>query len=211
MGTPATSKTIDFDAERHMYTVAGHPRPSVTQILTAAGLIDDAWYTIEARARGHAVHVACHYLDEGDLDPAWLESSPFAGYVRSYQRFVADVGFVCDRIEERLFNATHGYCGTCDRTGLFRGCDPANPNVLLDLKTGGNEAWHRVQLAAYAACQPDPGRFRRFNVYLSRDGSRARLTERTPGMYLADWNVFQAAVVIANFKGWTDGSGQQHR
>jgi hypothetical protein len=202
---------IVFDPARHLYTVAGHPRPSVTQILTAAGLIDDAWYTIEARERGHAVHVACHYLDEGDLDPTWLETSPFAGYVRSYQRFLADIGFVCSSIEERLFHSALGYCGTCDRTGYFGARPAAGPNVLLDLKTGGADPWHRVQLAAYAACQPEPGRFRRFNVYLRRDGSRAKLVERTPGMYLADWNVFQAAIVIANFKGWTDGSGQQHR
>ena len=64
---PACTHPIQFDEAAHVYTVAGVERPSVTQILKDAGLIDTTWYTDEARQRGRAVHLAAQFLDEDDL------------------------------------------------------------------------------------------------------------------------------------------------
>lgn len=210
---------IEFNAARHLYLLGGRPAPSVTQVLHAAGLIDASWYTEEARDRGTAVHMACHYIDEdgphgelGNLDPDWLDRSPYAGYVRAYLAFKRDAGFHQELVEMRMFHRL-GYCGTVDRTGFF-GQQPARgANVLIDIKTGQPEMWHKIQLAAYAACMPRPMGTRRFNLYLSNDPAKRvpyMVVERGPGQFVDDFNVFQAALVITKFKGWTDGSGRTH-
>lgn len=211
---------LEFDHDRHLYQSDGRPVPSVTQVLHAAGLIDSTWYTDESRDRGTAVHMACHYIDEegphgelGNLDPEWMERSPYAGYVRAYLAFKQDAGFHQELVEKRLVHQL-GYCGTVDRTGFFGQQIALGANVVLDIKTGIHEEWHRVQLAAYAACMPRPMGMRRFNLYLSNDSKKRvpyRVVERGPGQFVDDFNVFQAALIIAKFKGWKDGSGTTHR
>jgi hypothetical protein len=61
---------LELNRETHTYT----PNlPSVTTILKSVGLIDASFYTIEGRERGSAVHLACEYFDQGDLDEDTLE------------------------------------------------------------------------------------------------------------------------------------------
>jgi len=183
---------IAFNAERHEYTVDGRAFDSVTQILSGAGLIETEWRSEAAMARGRAVHVATHYLDEDDLDPQWMETSPFAGYVRAWERFKSETQFTPELIEHRVFNAKLGYCGTLDRTGSFAG----NPvRALADIKTGPPETWHRIQTAAYAACFEKPAAFRRMTIHLQRDGNYF-IKEYHPKDFAETMNVFHAALII---------------
>ncbi len=188
---------IEFDAQKHKYSIYGIVRPSVTQIIGASGLINTEWYSQEAMVRGTAVHMACHYLDEKDLGGSWIERSPYAGYVRSWVLFKTETNFRPQLIEHRVWHPGLNYCGMLDRTGLIHD----NSLVLVDLKTGGPEPWHRLQTVAYAAAFDKPRSFRRMTVHLQKDGSRPYINEHPVRDYADDWNTFQACKVIFDFTG----------
>ncbi len=87
-----TTCNIELDEDHHVYNVGGVIRPSVTQVLKDAGLIDTHWYTEEARLRGKAVHAACQFFDEDDLD--WESVlPPYQGYIQGWARFKQESGF----------------------------------------------------------------------------------------------------------------------
>lgn len=187
---------LDFDEEHHAYTVDGTVRPSVTQALKDAGLIDTSWYTDEARLRGKAVHAACQFLDEDDLD--WDTVLPeYQGYVRAWEKFKRESGFQIGRdadrhflIEYRLYHPGFGYCGTLDRQGSIGSSD-----YILDLKTGGPEDWHAYQLAGYSHCFPNALSRKRLTVHLKATG-RYTTREYELNRFASDWQVFSASVVI---------------
>src|SRR3989338_2196847 len=97
---------LTFDEENHLYCFEGKPVQSVTQILKSAGLIDDQWFTEAARRRGQYVHEAAQYLDEEDLN--WENVDPILQpYLRAYEKFKAETGFIPILIEKRLYNPTY--------------------------------------------------------------------------------------------------------
>ena len=157
---------IVFNNEGHIYTVDGTDTPSVTTIIKACGLIDTTWFNDTATTRGKYVHKATELLDQDDLDEASLDPV-IAPYVDAYRRFKQETGFVIDDIEKRVHNATYGYAGTLDRTGIF-----PNDKIrsLIDIKTGQPAKWHGVQLAAYALCFGSEV-LNRYGLYLSNTGS----------------------------------------
>jgi hypothetical protein len=142
---PACTHPIQFDEAAHLYTVAGVERPSVTQILKDAGLIDTTWYTDEARERGRAVHFATQFLDEDDLD--WDTVLPqYRGYVAAWERFKAESHFIISRdsdgkllIEYLLFQPVSGYCGMLDRVGHHR-----HDRISDRYKNGGSAGLARL-------------------------------------------------------------------
>ena len=77
---------IVFDEGAHVYKVNDRVVPSVTQIIYAAGLVDDTWFTDEARNRGRIVHTASHYLDENDLVLDSLDEK-YRPYLSAWERF----------------------------------------------------------------------------------------------------------------------------
>ncbi|MGH9437125.1 MAG: hypothetical protein ACRD22_04325 [Terriglobia bacterium] len=192
----ASSHAIDFDEEQHIYAVDGVVRPSVTQALKEAGLIDTTWYTDEARLRGKAVHAATQFLDEDDLD--WDTVAPkYLGYVRAWEQFRRDSGFRISRdsqdrlfLEYRLYHPVFGYCGTLDRLGTI-----GSGAYLIDLKTGDPDEWHGYQLAGYSQCLPDALARRRMTVHLKANG---RYSTREHGLdrFAHDWQVFSASVIV---------------
>lgn len=157
---------IEFDEQTHTYTLEGKELPSVTTIMKACGLIDTTWFNEGATTRGTYVHQATELLDKDDLDEASLDPA-LVPYVEAYRRFKQETGFVIDDIEKRVHNATYGYAGTLDRTGIF-----PNDKIrsLIDIKTGQPAKWHGVQLAAYALCFGSEV-LNRYGLYLSNTGS----------------------------------------
>lgn len=167
--TPAPDDTpLTFDPETHTYTLDDLTVPSVTEVLRGAGLIAGSAYAdTRALARGTAVHSACHYLDEGDLDEASV-SREIEPYVRAYRRFLADSGFKVGEIERRVWSRLHGFAGTLDRTGELCG-----RQVLFDIKSGPAEEWHSAQLGGYAIALAESCGLRvvsRFCLHLAADG-----------------------------------------
>jgi hypothetical protein len=188
---------IDFDEREHVYRVDGVVRPSVTQILAGVGLIDPRWFTPESRARGQAVHAACHYLDEGDLDLASV-APEIEKYVDAWMCFKRDVSLEVVSAEQLVYRPAHGYCGRLDRVARMHG---GPSQFVLDIKTGGPADWHRLQTAAYAGCLP--GFYRRATVHLGSDGRYAyAFREHKLSESMRDWADFQACLRVFELKGW---------
>ena len=164
---------------------------SVTEVLRLAGLIDTAWYTDAGRDRGTAVHLACQFLDEGDLDEGSVDPE-ISGYLDGYRKFKSDRGVAPEWIETPLFKANL-YAGTPDRVFVTR------PRSLWDLKTGAPQGWHALQAAAYVHLLDDPCSYSRFGLYLKGDGSYS-VREFPKGQYFSDLNVFLSALNLANWK-----------
>lgn len=185
---------IEFDEAAHRYVVDGIERPSVTQLIYQAGLINDRWWSEESRTRGQAVHVACHYLDENDLDIATVDEA-HRPYVLAWEKFRRDARFTPDLIEHRIFHPIYGYCGTLDRTGRIEG----GAELLLDLKTGVAERWHGCQVAGYANVFDKPGRFRRMTVQLKKDATY-KVHEYSTSEYRDHWTTFLACYELWRFR-----------
>lgn len=149
----ATPSGFHFDEPTHRYTLNGTRLWSVTEILRDIGYIDATWFTDAARERGKAVHMACHFLDEGDLDWKSLEpieealGESIIARVKAYEKFKAETGFEPDPnwIERPGYHPIYLYAGTCDRKGRF----PDGRRAIVDLKTGPIEDWVELQLGGY--------------------------------------------------------------
>lgn len=172
---------VDFNEERHEYSVGGKKIPSVSEIL--APLSADRYKDINpavlqaAAARGTAVHEACEAIDYGidaEIDPA------IAGYVAAYQQFLHDyfprwnmveqivgyrIPFEAD--EERIL-----FCGTVDRYGIIDG-----KGAVLDIKTYASVTTDAMMSAScqtilYASALESEGfnSPKRYLLHLKKDG-----------------------------------------
>lgn len=187
------TENLVLDTQSHRYLLNGVPLPGVTTILKAAGLIEDIWFTDEARTRGQAVHLATRYIDEDDsLD--WDTVKPeYAPRVRAYVDFKARMGFEPTLIEEPLASVRYGFAGTLDRAGMAN-----NLHTLFDLKTGPYQRWQDLQLAAYEILAEENGQppiQERFIVHLREDGTPAIHAPKTNPrqareLFLAALNLF---------------------
>jgi hypothetical protein len=171
--------------------------PFVSEILVSAGLVDPTWYTAESRERGKAVHLACQFYDEGDLDPESIEP-PIDGYFSSYLAWLQVSGIKPEWIECSMNNGL--YAGTPDRVMVTR------PRKLHDIKTGAYQHWHRIQTALYVNLLPDPYSYSRNGIYLQADGSIARVREFPKSDYQRDLAVGLSALNIHNWKRGNNGS-----
>lgn len=183
--------TIDFIAAEHRYILDGEREiPSVTTILKEQGLIDDRWFTDDARLRGDYVHLACRMLDDDELAEESLDPG-ILPYVEAYRKFLALTSPEWTYIEHRVFDPVLGYAGTLDRAGLISG-----EKTVLDLKTGGLYPSVGPQTAAYRRCLPQPYTWKRAALQLKDDGSFTfhPLTDR------GDDEVFLSALRLAQWK-----------
>lgn len=183
----STTAALRFDALHHTYHLGERELPSVTTVLKAVGLIDDSWFTEQARQRGTYVHMATHYVDEDDLaeetvDPRYL------GYLRAYQRFLYTVRPTWEYVEHRVHDPLAGYAGTLDRAGRVN-----SRRMVVDIKTGAY-ATAGLQTAAYRRCLPEPHTWGRAALKLNADGSFTfnELTDRRDeARFLAALTVWQ--------------------
>jgi hypothetical protein len=146
---------LQFDPGPHVYTLDGVPVPSVTQVLTRAGLIDFSKVPPHildaARRRGTVVHQAIHYFNEHDLDvDQFVTAFPdYAGYLRAWIAFTEQRHFEAPRglCECRVASRRHQVAGTADCFGFLDGVA-----VLLDFATGRpSDVAKDLQTAAYFA------------------------------------------------------------
>jgi hypothetical protein len=192
------SNEFRFDRVDHSYWLGKTRLIGVSEAIQAAGLKDFSMIKPEvlehAQKRGTAVHAACQYLDEGDMD--WSTVSPeIEPYVRAWERFKKDTGVELLGIEKPLFHATLGYAGTPDRVvNLY-------PHKgIIDLKTYAPDAVTGIQLAGYSYLelgQQSPlDAPKRWGLWLKDDGKYG-LREYTDR---GDEAVFMACLIIAKFK-----------
>ncbi len=145
---------LAFDVDTHTYTLDGRVVPSVTQVL-ADTVIDTTWFTEASRLRGSAVHAACHYDDEGDLQEGSLPSSRL-GYLEAWRSFRKDTRVEILAVERRVLSRRYMYAGTLDRIVRFPG---TNPHIaeIIDIKTGVPDRAAGLQMAAYGNALVEEG------------------------------------------------------
>jgi hypothetical protein len=180
-------RSVAFNPENHTYEDG---LPSVTQVLTEAGLLCTDFCTEEGRQRGSAVHTACHYYDEGDLDLESVDPS-IQGYLEAYIKWRTDTGNRPDWIETPI--RSQAYAGIPDRIMILR------PRALWDLKSGPYQHWHRLQAAAYVNMLDDPWSYSRFGLYLRTDGTYS-IKEFPKSEYARDLNTFLSCLNIYNWR-----------
>lgn len=158
---------LTFDAETHTYRVGEEVIPSVTQILKDVGLIDTSFFKPEHAERGTVVHAATQFFDETGMDDDTVPDD-LLGYLEAWKKFREETGFTPSHIEQSLYSK-QGYAGTVDRIGKTHKINP----ILLDIKTGPPQPWHRLQLAAYALMSKHELNipvWQSWGVHLTRDG-----------------------------------------
>jgi hypothetical protein len=144
---------LQFSEDGHRYTADGEDIPSVTQILAATGLVDHRGipaHILNRKAElGTAVHLACRFYDENDLDPDSLDPK-VAPYVAAWRKFVIERGFQITEIEKQYLGEIGGlkFGMTLDRRGRING---TAHDFIVDLKCSNKvERWHSIQMAGYA-------------------------------------------------------------
>lgn len=176
---------IDFDEEKHEYSVNGVRIPSVSEILSP--LSAERYGELNplvvkaAAARGTAVHEACELIDYG-VEPD--ENPEIDGYLLAYQTFLLEHDVEWEMIERLVgfyrglpFDDEFGelplYAGTLDRFGMVDG----EPTVV-DIKTYASmptdaQLSASCQTALYKDAIESKGAFvmKRAILHLRKDGT----------------------------------------
>lgn len=182
--------TIVFDPKPHRYTVElpdgrRHVVPSVTQVLEGIGKIDTRWYPKDAAARGSLIHTVTAWLDRGTINLSFTKGDEFFGWYEAWEQFKLVHKFRPMSIERIVVGCAGKWpdpmlwAGTIDRDGVF-GCELTRERygladddiILIDLKSGAYEPWHKLQLEGYRDSYPSQWRPRvqKFGVYLKKTG-----------------------------------------
>lgn len=176
---------IDFDEEKHEYSVNGVRIPSVSEILSPLSAERygelNPWMLKAAAAKGTAVHESCELIDYG-VEPD--EDPEIDGYLLAYQTFLLEHDVEWEMIERLVgfyrglpFDDEFGelplYAGTLDRFGMVDG----EPTVV-DIKTYASMSTDAqlsasCQTALYKDAIESKGAFvmKRAILHLRKDGT----------------------------------------
>ena len=156
---------LRFDAERHEYHVGKSRLPTVTEIIRGDTEAPRFW-TPESRSRGHDLHRLWLEIDLCGFH-ASDEASVYQGYCRAYIAYLRYAKPKWTELEQPRANVRKEFAGTRDRVGVIGG-----HVTIADLKSGGADQTHGIQLAGYDLLDSLGGvHRRRTNVYLHRDGT----------------------------------------
>ncbi len=135
----------DFNAESHVYRVAGVRYPSVTEILGELGMVKglsflDPFY----RQRGSAVHACMKlHLDKEEIEWGFEGAEHVRPRFERLARLADAAGMKPILSEEPLASSTFGYAGTADYLGPFFKA----PVAIVDWKGDSFEKGHHLQVA----------------------------------------------------------------
>lgn len=181
---------ITFDEETHTYTAGGVIVPSVTQIISAAGLYGNtSFYTEESRLRGSYVHQIIEYHLSGELDESTIDES-LRPYFDAWLRFVEESKYESEECEKRLAHNYLRYAGTIDHVGHLNGLFS-----IIDVKTG--QSIHpatAIQTAGYSGLLNTYAA--RFALLLKDDGTYKLQSYKSS----EDKDVFLAALNLYYWK-----------
>lgn len=186
---------IAFREADHTYWDGNIRVPNVTTIMTP--VVDYSMVREEVLARksaiGRAVHTACEYYDQDDLD--W-DSLPdeIIPYVEAWAEFSEKSNIKVEYVEQRVFHSRLRYAGTLDVIGNVNG-----ESWLIDRKTTCVLSPSvGIQTAAYQqALLSQSGTLvhRRFAVQLKKDGKYCVKEYSDPD----DWPVFVSLLTLYNW------------
>jgi hypothetical protein len=157
---------IKLNEDSHVYTVDGQiMKPSTTELLKWAGLIDDTWFTEYGCIRGKLTHKVIKFHNDGILDESTVDPV-LEPYFHAYLCFLADSRFQVVKSEFAVFSPSLGVPGTVDIGGYF----PRSPIFHIgDNKCNKVYDWTRLQLALYSMSKG--GYNRRFGLELHANGT----------------------------------------
>lgn len=145
---------LRLERDTSKYVIAGQRVPSVTEILSIAGMIDfggvDQNVLDAAAERGRLAHRVTALWDRGALSVA--EDGlpdvyrPVQGYLEAYVQFREDLKAEPLLVEHSFVCRTYRYAGTLDRVFVL----PGGKILVVDLKTGQIQAdYVGLQTAGY--------------------------------------------------------------
>jgi len=120
-----------FQRDGHRYAWDGRELESVTTILKAEGFIDTTWFDDWNRDKGTAVHLACHYDDQGCLDEDTIDPV-IVPYLDGWRKFKRETGWVTEESEQPMMSTTYLYAGTPDAIGYLKGIKRAAVELRQD-------------------------------------------------------------------------------
>lgn len=132
------------DGRKHVYTVNGVVKQSVTQTLKGAGIVDDysdidPYYAL----RGIAVHAGCTLLAQGFLGWSTVADDVLP-FIKTFERLSGELGLEYVSAEEPCYDIFYDICGKYDLIMMWRG-----KRTLVELKTGPFPMWGGLQTASY--------------------------------------------------------------
>ncbi len=123
---------LKLDEETHIYTLDGEVKPGTNEILQATGMIRGTHrYTEQSRQEGNAIHLACAYIDRGQILKPESIDPRIQPAVDTYVEWKNKTRFKASLVEEPIYSEIHGFAGTPDAFGL---CDESY--TLVDRKRG---------------------------------------------------------------------------
>ena len=140
-GNSSTEQVIEFDYDKHLYTVKGEDYPSLHRILEEFGLIDKRWYKTEYADRGKAVHELTALIDRELITIDDIDE--YKGYCEAWLQFKEDFKPEIIDIEKPVAHSIYKYACTPDRI-----CKINGRNAIIDIKSGSPEKWHGIQMVA---------------------------------------------------------------
>ena len=134
---------LTFDEEEHRYYLDGTELPSVTTILTEAGLKGAAWYKPEYALIGKRRHKAVELYNLGTLDWSTVHEDDLK-YMEGFILALKELDIVVEKAEQMMYHELYRYAGTVDMLGTVR-----EAPFVIDLKGVTHERWHELQLILY--------------------------------------------------------------
>lgn len=130
---------FQFRESDHSYWVDGVQWPSITQMISAVGLVNAEWYTEESCDRGHDVHALTAAYDLGALDVASCVS-PFRGYLLAHVKAMQILRPRIFAVEEPLVHRLYRFGGRPDRIVKLDGA-----LGVLEVKSGARHPAQPIQ------------------------------------------------------------------
>ena len=183
---------LTFNAERHEYKLNGKLIPSVTTILTHAGLSPKAFVTPEGLERGTQAHREISGFLRGYVN------QPVSPYASQALKFIKETGAKVLASELKIHCETYLYAGTIDLVTVING-----ETWVIDFKLNNVYQSTYAQLAAYQSAWNNK-HFQNMKK-MSRKRGALRLTEKRyqlidaegplrKGHFSEDWSIFIRAL-----------------
>jgi len=160
---------LEFDTIAHRYKLDGVMIPHISFVLEQTGFIDKTWFKPEHAERGKAVHSACQFLIEGDLD--WSTVHPeILPRVKGFEQFLIERKPTLILSEKPLASKEWRFSGTPD---LVLEVPGDRVQWIVDLKSGASGIAAKLQTAAQEILVKEEcgnGIYKRFVLELPKDG-----------------------------------------
>ena len=211
---------LTFTEEGHRYHLQGKPLISLTQILSASGLVDYSAVSPDVLSNkaefGTKVHEYTAWHDKDDLEPDdWeklLAHPKYGPRLKGWVQFREDFNFTPDQnwIEEPCAVTEYGitYAMTLDRFGMFVTSEESvtvkRTLGVVEIKTCCDaEPSHQIQTAGQAVVFDGNGTIpcRRVAVYLlDKPNGAGKLYKAIEHTDRLDRKIFAACLVLTQFR-----------